>query len=149
PLDHARPAITSHRGGVYAGMLAPELTSRLQALARERGVTLYMLMLAAFQALLHRMSRQDVILIGPPVDGPNHGAVEGLIRLLINTLVMRADFSAGLPFGELLAQVRETSIAAYEHQDLPFEQLVAELNPVRSRSHAPVFQVLFQFERGG
>jgi amino acid adenylation domain-containing protein len=147
PLDRPRPSVPSNRGGTHVFALTPTLSRRLEALSREYGVTLYMTLLAAFQLLLHRSSRQDDILVGTPIAGRTRREVEGLIGFFVNTLVMRSDFSRNPTFAESLAQVRETALAAYAHQDLPFEKLVDELNPERSLSYTPVFQAMFQLDR--
>ena len=139
--------VPSYRGGDARVRARPKLSRQLEALSRDHGVTLYMTMLAAFQTLLHRSSRQDDILVGTPIAGRTRREVEGLIGFFVNTLVMRSDFSKNPTFAELLAQVRETALAAYAHQDLPFEKLVDELNPERSLSYTPLFQALFQLDR--
>ncbi len=146
PLDRPRPARSSSRGASRALALPPALLPLLQALARRQGVTLFMALLAAFQALLARISHTDDVSVGSPVAGRGQLRTEGLIGFFVNTLVLRTDLSGapgGPSFAELLARVRETSLAAYAHQDLPFEKLVEELHPQRNLSYAPLYQVSF------
>ena len=141
PLDRPRPAVMSSRGASRALALPPALLPSLQALARRQGVTLFMAVLAAFQALLARISNTDDVSVGSPVAGRGQLRTEGLIGFFVNTLVLRTDLSGapgGPSFAELLARVRETSLAAYAHQDLPFEKLVEELHPQRDLSYAPL-----------
>src|SRR6185437_12933649 len=108
--------------------------------------TMFMVLLAAFQTLLHRYARQDVIIVGTPIAGRNRQELEGLIGCFINTLVMRADFSNDLRFRGLLAQVRETALGAYAHQEFPFDKLVEELQPQRDLSHMPIIQAMFALQ---
>ncbi|HSK78164.1 MAG TPA: amino acid adenylation domain-containing protein, partial [Thermoanaerobaculia bacterium] len=143
PLDRPRPAVMSSRGASRALALPPALLPLLQALARRQGVTLFMAVLAAFQALLARISHTDDVSVGSPVAGRGQLRTEGLIGFFVNTLVLRTDLSGAPTFAELLARVRETSLAAYAHQDLPFEKLVEELHPQRDLSYAPLYQVSF------
>jgi amino acid adenylation domain-containing protein len=105
-----------------------------------------MILLALFQALLSRISGQDTVVVGTPVAGRHFLEIEGLIGFFVNTLVLRGDFGDGLSFQTLLARTRESALEAQEHQDLPFEKLVGELQPERSLSHSPVFQVMFSFQ---
>jgi amino acid adenylation domain-containing protein len=143
PLDRPRPAVMSSRGASRALALPPALLPLLQALARRQGVTLFMAVLAAFQALLARIGNTDDVSVGSPVAGRGQLRTEGLIGFFVNTLVLRTDLSGAPSFAELLARVRETSLAAYAHQDLPFEKLVEELHPQRDLSYAPLYQVSF------
>ncbi|HEX4498795.1 MAG TPA: amino acid adenylation domain-containing protein, partial [Thermoanaerobaculia bacterium] len=143
PLDRPRPARLSSRGASRALALPPALLPLLQALARRQGVTLFMAVLAAFQALLARISNTDDVSVGSPVAGRGQLRTEGLIGFFVNTLVLRTDLSGAPSFAELLARVRETSLAAYAHQDLPFEKLVEELHPQRDLRLAPLYQVSF------
>jgi amino acid adenylation domain-containing protein len=145
PTDHPRPAIQSYRGERQSIELSKELTQALKALSRKEGATLFMTLLAAFQTLLHRYTGQDDIVVGSPIANRNRTEIEGLIGFFVNTLVLRSNFSVNPTFTQLLAQVREMALGAYAHQDLPFEKLVEALQPERSLSHSPLFQVMFVF----
>jgi amino acid adenylation domain-containing protein len=144
PLDFPRPATERHRGAAHRFTLPLALTSALSDLARQCGATLYMTVLAAFQVLLQRHAGQDDIAVGTPVANRDQVETEALIGFFANTLVLRTDLSGNPSFRELVGRVRQTSIGAIEHQALPFEQLVAELNPERQPDRHPLFQVLFQ-----
>ncbi len=146
PLDRLRPARSSFRGARLQVPLSPALSQALQGLARERGVTLFMLLLASFQTLLHRYSGQRDIRVGVPVANRNRVETEGLIGFFVNTQVLRAQFDVGLGFDQLLTQVRQAALGAQAHQDLPFEQLVEALQPERSVSHSPLFQVMYNHQ---
>lgn len=146
PLDFKRPALQSFNGRVHRVTVGGELLAALKHLALAQRSTLFMVMQAAFAALLHRRSSQDDIVMGVPVAGRTHAELEPMVGLFVNTLVLRNRVHGEMRFAELLAQSRETALAAFEHQDLPFEMLVERLNPVRSRSHAPLFQVLFSMQ---
>src|SRR6185369_8372541 len=148
PTDHARPAVQSYRGEVEQFELPAELSQELQQLAQRENVTMFMIMLAAFQVLLSRYSGQKEVVVGTPIAGRTRAEVEPLIGFFVNTLALRADLSGGPSFRELLKQVRETCLGAYAHQDIPFEKLVEELQPQRSLSHQPLFQVMFQLQNG-
>jgi amino acid adenylation domain-containing protein/non-ribosomal peptide synthase protein (TIGR01720 family) len=143
PTDHPRPAQASYRGTRYFFELPASLHKRLRALGGREGVTLFMTLLAAFQTLLWRSSGQEDIVVGTPVAGRTRVELEGLMGLFINTLVLRTSLTGDLTFRQLLQRVREVCLGAYEHQDLPFERLVEELNPERSQSYSPLFQVFF------
>jgi amino acid adenylation domain-containing protein len=149
PTDRPRPAVQGHRGALLAGAYGPELRNGLNALARREGATLYIVLLAAFQVLLSRYSRQDDVVVGSPIAGRTRAEVEGLIGFFVNTLALRADLSGDPPFGAHLARVRDEVMGAYERQDVPFEKLVEELRPERSMSHSPVFQVMFVLQNAG
>ncbi|HEY2740313.1 MAG TPA: condensation domain-containing protein, partial [Thermoanaerobaculia bacterium] len=146
PTDRPRPAIQSYRGAMCPTRLPAALTRQAEALARREGATLFMLLLAAFQALLARHSGQDDLAVGSPVAGRNRMETEELIGFFVNTLVLRGDLSSGgtggPTFRELLGRTRETALAAHLHQDVPFEKLVQELAPERNLAHAPLFQVM-------
>jgi amino acid adenylation domain-containing protein len=141
PESKPRPPVQSARGGQQALTLSPELADSLKALKGGEGVTLFMLMLAAFQLLLSWRTGQTDIIVGSPVAGRNHPETEPLIGFFVNTLVMRTDMGGDPTFRDLLRRVRETALGAYAHQDAPFEMLVDELAPQRSLSHTPLFQV--------
>lgn len=143
PTDHPRPTVQSYRGATHAFKLAPELGSALHRLAREQGVTVFVVLLAAFDALLGRYSRQTDLCVGIPVAGRNRVETEGLIGFFVNTLIIRADLKGDPSFAELLHRVHERTLGALAHQDLPFEKLVEELQPVRDLSYSPLFQVMF------
>ncbi len=143
PTDRPRPAVHSSRGATLPIIVPEPLLDALKELARSEGVTLFMLLLAAFQTLLARYSRQTDIVTGTPIAGRNHAETEGLIGFFVNTLALRTDISGNPTFRELLVRVREVALAAYAHQDLPFEKLVDELQPERSLSYAALFQVMF------
>jgi amino acid adenylation domain-containing protein len=146
PTDRPRPPVQSHRGARETFELPRALLDQLQALGRSEGATLYMVMLGAFQLLLSKYSGSDDIVVGSPIAGRTRREVEELIGFFANTLVLRTDLSADPTFRELLGRVREGTLGAYEHQEVPFERLVAELQPERSLSHAPVFQVMFTLQ---
>ena len=143
PTDRPRPPVQTYRGASQSLTLPQSLSDKLKHFCQQEGVTLYMTLLAAFQTLLYRYSGQPDIIVGSPIAGRNRTEIEGLIGFFINTLVLRADLSGNPSFQELLGRVRSTTLDAYAHQDLPFEKLVEELNPERSLSHNPLFQVFF------
>jgi len=146
PADRPRPPIHRYRGARQHFALSRPLSDSLKALSRQEGVTLYMSLLAVFQVLLHRYSSQDDIVVGSPIAGRNRVETEALIGLFVNTLVIRTDLSGNPSFLELLGRVRDVTLGAYAHQDLPFEKLVEELHPERNLSHNPLFQVMFTFQ---
>ncbi|HEU4452404.1 MAG TPA: condensation domain-containing protein, partial [Longimicrobium sp.] len=146
PTDHPRPAVQTYRGATVPVELSPELLERLQALGRSEGATLYMTLLGAFQVLLSKYSGSEDVVVGSPIAGRTRGEVEELIGFFVNTLVLRTDLSGDPSFRETLRRVREATLGAYEHQELPFEKLVVELQPERSLSHSPLFQVMFTFQ---
>jgi amino acid adenylation domain-containing protein len=143
PTDRPRPAVASGRGGRERHVFSPELLAELQALARAEQATLFHVLLAAFSLLLSRYAGQDDVLVGSPVAGRKHPESEGLIGFFVNTLVLRTDLGGDPTFRQLLARVRQQTLDAHAHPDLPFERVVEELNPERSRSHTPLFQVMF------
>ncbi len=143
PTDYPRPTVQTYQGRSISFSLNTDLTTKLQTLAQESGTTLFMTLYAAFSTLLYRYSGQSDILIGSPIANRNRREIESLIGFLVNNLVLRTNFANNPSFKELLAQVRETTLKAYEHQDVPFEQIVEALQPQRSLSHSPLFQVMF------
>ncbi|CAD5967368.1 non-ribosomal peptide synthetase [Planktothrix agardhii] len=143
PTDHPRPAVQSFVGTQQEFSLSPKLSQALTELSRQQGVTLFMTLLAAFDTLLYRYTGSSDILVGTPIANRNRGEIEGLIGFFVNTLVMRTDLSDNPSFSQLLTRVREVTMDAYAHQDLPFEMLVEALQPERDLSHTPLFQVAF------
>lgn len=143
PTDRPRPLRQGHNGAHEEFWLSRELTEGLRALSSRAGVTLYMLLLGAFQAFLGRYSGQEDIAVGSPIAGRTRAEVEGLVGFFVNTLVMRTRLSGNPTFVELLHRVKETAIEAFEYQELPFEKLVEELHPQRDLGRNPLFQVMF------
>src|SRR6185369_15603120 len=143
PTDHVRPAVQSFRGGRERLELGAGLLRGLQQLSQEQGATLFMTLLGAFQVLLWRLSGQRDVVVGTPIANRQRREPEGLIGFFANTLVLRTQVAGGESFRELLGRVKETCLGAYGHQDVPFEKLVEELQPERSLSHSPIFQVMF------
>ncbi|HWW76901.1 MAG TPA: condensation domain-containing protein, partial [Pyrinomonadaceae bacterium] len=146
PTDRPRGAMQRHRGGRHPFALSAETSAGLRELSRREGASLFMVLLAGWQLLLSRYSGQEDVVVGTPIANRNRAEVEPLIGFFVNTLALRARVAPGESFRELLAQVRETCLGAYAHQDLPFEKLVEELQPERSLSHTPLFQVTFSFQ---
>ncbi|WEK32625.1 MAG: amino acid adenylation domain-containing protein [Candidatus Pseudomonas phytovorans] len=142
PLDRQRGAVQSHAGARLDITIADALADALKQLAKRQGVTLFTVLLASFQALLHRYSGQSDIRVGVPIANRNRSEVEGLIGFFVNTQVLKADFDLGTTFEQLVEQVHQAGLGAQAHQDLPFEQLVEALQPERSLSHSPLFQVM-------
>jgi amino acid adenylation domain-containing protein len=143
PTDHPRPAVQTHGGARQELVLPESLTEALKELGRREGATLFMVLLGAFQVLLSRYSGQEDVAVGTPIAGRNQAETEGLIGFFVNTLVMRTNLSGDPSFREVLSRVREVALGAYDHQDLPFEKLVEELQPERDLSRTPLFQVFF------
>ena len=143
PTDFPRPRIQTYKGRTQSFSLNTDLTTKLQTLSRNSGTTLFMTLYTAFSTLLYRYSGQSDIVVGTPIANRNRTEIEGLIGFFANTLVLRTRFDNNPSFKELLAQVRETTLKAYENQDVPFEQVVEALKPQRSLSHSPLFQVMF------
>jgi amino acid adenylation domain-containing protein/non-ribosomal peptide synthase protein (TIGR01720 family) len=143
PCDRPRPAVRTFRGAHHVALLPAELSRELRSLSQAAGTTLFITLLAAFQALLHAWTGQEDIVVGTDVANRNRTELEGQIGFFVNHLALRTVFSGNPTFRELLQRVRETCLGAYAHQDLPFVRLVKELSPKRSLSHMPLFQVLF------
>ncbi|RKH75115.1 amino acid adenylation domain-containing protein, partial [Corallococcus sp. AB032C] len=146
PTDRPRPATPTLQGGAYAFQFPVELTEAIQALCRKEGVTPSMVVLAAFQLLLSRYSGQEDISVGSPIAGRTHAELEGLIGFFVNTLVLRTNLAGVASFRALLARVRDVTLGAYAHQDVPFEKLVEALRPERIAGRAPLFQVLIVYQ---
>ncbi len=142
PTDRPRPALQSLRGAHASALLPAGLTRDLQGLSQRQGVTPFMTLLALFGVLLHRATGVEDLLIGSPVAGRGHAEVERLIGLFVNTVVLRVEMPGDPPLAALLGRVRDMTVGAYGHQDLPFEKLVEELQPARSLAHTPLFQVM-------
>ena len=146
PTDHTRPAQFTHRGARVMAVLPPRLQHALKALARDQHASLYMLTLAAFKALLYRYTGTTDIAVGSPIAGRSAPETQDLIGFFVNALVMRDRVDPLAPFTALLDQVKATVLSAFEHQDLPFERLVAELNPPRDLSRHPLIQTMFALQ---
>ncbi|QSJ15009.1 amino acid adenylation domain-containing protein [Nostoc sp. UHCC 0702] len=146
PTDRLRPAVPTYKGAKQFLELPQDLTQALEALSYNEGVTLFMTILAAFQTLLYRYTQQEDITVGSPIANRNRSELEGLIGFFVNSLVLRTDFSGNPTFRELLNRVREVTLGAYAHQDLPFEKLVEELHPERDLSYHPFFQVVLSLQ---
>ncbi|HEY6187654.1 MAG TPA: amino acid adenylation domain-containing protein [Pyrinomonadaceae bacterium] len=146
-LDYPRPAVQSHRGASTALRLGAALTRRLKSLAREHGATLYMTLLAAFDVLLYRHTGQREVLTGTPTSGRSSAQLADVVGYFVNPIVVRAELSGEMSFTELLARVRRKVLAAFAHQDYPFNLLVKQLQPERDPARSPLFQVMFALHR--
>jgi amino acid adenylation domain-containing protein len=140
--DYPRPNVQRFVGATHAFTLDAELTGQLKRLAEQQGATLFMTLLAAFQALLHRYSGQDDICVGSPIANRQHGETEGLIGMFVNTLALRSRVAGDDPFMELLSSVKATCLDAYHNQNVPFEKVVDMLRPQRDLAISPLFQVM-------
>lgn len=143
PTDRQKSSIQTFQGASTSFIISSELSEALKTLSRHEEVTLFMILLATFQTLLHKYTNQEDIVVGTDVANRHHSELEPLIGFFINLLVLRTNFSGNPTFRELLQQVREVALGAYVHQDLPFAKLVEALRPERNLSHTPLFQVLF------
>nr|WP_318297865.1 non-ribosomal peptide synthetase [Pseudomonas cichorii] len=148
PTDRARPAHQDYSGNAVGLALDQALTEQLKALSQRQGTTLFMTVLAAWATVLGRLASQDDVVIGTPVANRTRVEVEGLIGLFVNTLALRVDLSADPTVEALLQQVKARTLEAQAHQDLPFEQVVEAVNPVRSLSHSPIFQAMLSWQNG-
>ncbi|MEL7405447.1 MAG: 4-hydroxyphenylpyruvate dioxygenase [Cyanobacteria bacterium J06558_2] len=148
PTDQSRPAVQSFHGGVERFNLDSELTAKLQILSQKSGVTLFMTLLACFAILLSRYSNAQDIAIGSPIANRNRREIEPLIGFFVNTLVLRTNLEGNPSFEELLQRVRQTTLDAYTHSELQFDQLVEVLQPERSLSYNPLFQVMLILQNG-
>ena len=146
PTDRPRPSVQGYRGATQPLQLAPALTAALEALGQAEGATLFMTLFTAFQILLYRYTGQADLAVGVPIANRNRSEIEGLIGFFVNSLVLRTNLDGNPTFRELLVQVREVALAAYAHQDVPFEKLVEELHPDRDLSRNPLFQVVFALQ---
>ncbi|MDJ0732652.1 MAG: amino acid adenylation domain-containing protein [Nostocaceae cyanobacterium] len=146
PTDRPRPAVQTFQGGYQSFAFPKQLSEALKSLSREEGVTLFMTLLCAFNILLYRYAGTEDILVGSPIANRNKSEIEGLIGFFVNNLVLRTDLSGNPSYRELLARVKEITLAAYNHQDIPFELLVDALVPERDLSHTPLFQVMFALQ---
>ena len=149
PYDYPRPQVQTYHGRVHDFWMDRNTADHLEALSRRSGVTPFMTLLAAYSVLLHRYSHQSDLCIGTPVANRDHAEVEDIIGLFINTLVLRLDLTGNPSFTSLLGRIRETTLAAYSHQDAPFEKVVEAIDPDRNTSMTPLFQTLFSFETLG
>jgi amino acid adenylation domain-containing protein len=149
PADRPRPAAQTYRGGLQRVTLPSDIADAVRGLARREGATLFMTLLAAFQALLHRLTGQPDVLVGSPVANRNRPEVEGLVGFFVNTLVLRGRFPDGASFRDAVQTARRAALDGYAHQDLPFEQLVVELRVERSLAWSPLFQVMLVLQSGG
>jgi hypothetical protein len=146
PHDHPRPAVQSHAGMTLSFQCSRELTDRLVQIGRDAGGTLFMVLLAAFKVLLYRCSGQADLVVGTPMANRNRAEIEGLIGFFVNMLVLRTDLSGDPSFRDVLRRVKDATLGAYDHANLPFERLVEELQPNRSLSLNPIFQVVFALQ---
>jgi amino acid adenylation domain-containing protein len=146
PTDRIHPSIQTYSGSTQRFILSSDLTQQLKALSWKSGTTLFMTLLAAFSILLYRYSGQSDIIIGSPIANRHRREIESLIGFFVNTLALRIRLEDNPSFEELLQQIRETTIKAYEHQDVPFAKVVETLQPQRSISHTPLFQVMFDLQ---
>ena len=145
PTDYPRPRQQDHRSGCVRAVISKSLTTQLKNLSQQSGVTLFMTLLAALNVILHRQSGQDDIIVGTPIAGRPQLETEKLIGLFLNSLALRTKLDGNPTFKQLLARVRKLTLGAYENQDVPFEKLVREINPERSLSRHPIFEVMLNF----
>jgi amino acid adenylation domain-containing protein/non-ribosomal peptide synthase protein (TIGR01720 family) len=146
PADRPRPAVQTYRGGIQRFHIPEETAQGLRALARESGASLFMVVLSAWAVLLARYSRQDDLVVGVPVANRNSPELEPVIGLFVNTLPLRLDLTGDPSFRQFLERAKSVALAAFEHQEVPFEQIVAALDVRRDTSHSPLFQVMLAWE---
>ncbi|WP_420124963.1 amino acid adenylation domain-containing protein [Longimicrobium sp.] len=146
PTDHPRPAKQDFAGASVNVELDEALAAALRTLGQRHGTTLFMTLLAGWAAVLARLSGQDEVVVGTPTANRGRSEIEGLIGFFVNTLALRVDLSGSPSVAELLGRVKERALAAQHHQDIPFEQVVEHVHPVRSLAHTPVFQVMFGWQ---
>ena len=149
PFDRPRPAAQSHRGATLAFRMPADRADAVKALGRREGATPAMVLLAAFKTLLHRYTGVTDIVVGSPIANRGRVELENVVGFFINTQVLRTDLSGEPTFRETLARVRATCLEAYEHEEVPFDEVVKRLKPVRDPSHNPLFQIMFQFRDAG
>ena len=145
PTDRPRPPIQTYRGAAETLALSPELSQQLKALSQQHGTTMFMLLLAAFQTLLHRYTNEDDVVVGTTIANRERSELEPLIGFFVNMVALRTDCSGNPSFLTLLDQVRKTTLQAYAHQTAPFEELVRALRPKRNLGYLPLFQAVFSF----
>ena len=143
PLDYPRPTVQSTRGATLNFKIDKETSAGLQALSQRQGTTLFMTLLASFNVLLHRYSGQQNICIGTPIAGRQQQELENLVGFFVNTLALHTEVNSGIPFANFLADVRDTVLNGYIHQDVPFEKVVENVAMERDMSRSPLFQVMF------
>jgi hypothetical protein len=146
PTDRPRPSVQTFAGDYKSFVLSGKLSRAIRDLCQEEGVTMFMFLLAAFKILLYRYSGQEDISVGTPIANRNRVEIENLIGFFVNTLVVRSQLSGAPSSRELMKQVRDVSLDAYAHQDLPFEMIVDALQLDRDLSHSPLFQVMFTLQ---
>ena len=146
PTDYPRPVQQRYKGNAISFKLPEALTAQMKQLTQQHGATLFMSLLAVFNLLLSRYSRQKDIVVGTPIAGRSHSQIDGLIGFFVNTLALRTQIRPEESFAALLSRVKEATLKSYSHQDIPFELLVHELKPERSLSYSPLFQVMFAFQ---
>ncbi len=146
PVARPRPAMQTMHGALVGRTLSPQVSRAVTDLSAREGVTVFMTLLATFQTLLYRYSGQEDFVVGSPIAGRDRAETEGLIGFFVNSLPLRANLAGNPSFRELLARVKETALGAYAHQGLPFERMVEELQPARSLSYPPIFQVMFALQ---
>lgn len=146
PTDHARPPLQSHRGDTVSIRLPAALVARLKQLGSSHRVTFFMTLLAGFKAVLHRYSGQTDLVVGTPLAGRDSAETEGVVGFFINTVLMRTSLAGDPTVAELLARVREVSLTAFDHREMPYEKLVEELQPQRNLSFDPICQVFFALQ---
>ncbi|WP_416768990.1 amino acid adenylation domain-containing protein [Pseudomonas sp. RHF3.3-3] len=146
PLDRPRPAIQSYAGGIVECAFSPSLSADLRAFSQAQGSTLFMVLLAGWSVLMHHLSGQHDVVVGTPVANRQRPELESLIGFFANTLALRIGTDRELRVSDLLGRIKDLTLAAYSHQDLPFEQVVSALQPTRSMSHSPLFQVMLSLD---
>ncbi len=146
PTDRPYPPVADHRGASVTVNWPADLQQRVRDVAREHNATSFMVVQAGLAILLSELSSSSDVAVGFPIAGRGDPALDALVGFFVNTLILRVDTTGDPTFIELLAQVRERSLAAYEHQDVPFEVLVERLNPTRSQTHHPLIQVMLAWQ---